>query len=101
MIIDEWDVLIREEVTNLKVQEEYIDFLRILLKGNHVKRWYNGYSLGGYQVYNPKAVVSVMLRGAFRSYWSKTGTYESILPLSNMDFGSNIGDRLCSSGSAN
>ena len=35
---------------------------------------------------NPKAVVSVMLRGEFQSYWSDTGTYESIRPLMNMDF---------------
>ena len=51
-----------------------------------VKRWYDGYELGVYHVYNPNAVVSVMERGAYRSYWSKTGTYESILPLINMDF---------------
>ena len=37
-------------------------------------------------MYNPKAVVSVMLRGEYQSYWSQTGTYESILPLINMDF---------------
>ena len=46
-----------------------------------VKHWYDGYVLGGYHVYNPKAVVSVMANRAFRSYWSQTGTYESILPL--------------------
>ena len=149
VIIDEWDVLIRDSAENTALQNEYIDFLRTLFKGSHpteflhlayltgilpikkiktqsalnhfeeftmlepdmlasyigfteeevqelcvrygrnfsdVKRWYNGYVLGEYQVYNPKAVVSVMLRGAFRSYWSKTGTYESILPLINMDF---------------
>ena len=28
-----------------------------------VKKWYDGYWLNDYQVYNPKAVVSVMLRG--------------------------------------
>ena len=28
-----------------------------------VKRWYDGYLLEDYQVYNPKAVVSVMLKG--------------------------------------
>ena len=33
IIIDEWDVLIRDEAANLKVQEEYIDFLRGLFKG--------------------------------------------------------------------
>ena len=51
-----------------------------------VKIWYDGYRLAGWHVYNPKAVVSVMLRGEFQSYWSDTGTYESIRPLINMDF---------------
>lgn len=51
-----------------------------------VKRWYDGYQLEDYHVYNPKAVVSVMLRGNYKSYWSQTGTYESILPLISMDF---------------
>ena len=149
IIIDEWDVLIRDEATNKAVQEEYIDFLRNLLKGveptkfialaymtgilpikkyktqsalnnfdeytmlepdllapyvgftesevkalceqyhkdfAEVKRWYDGYELDGYHVYNPRAVVSLMLRGSFKSYWTQTGTYESILPLINMDF---------------
>ena len=53
---------------------------------NEVKRWYDGYLLGDCHVYNPKAVVSIMTRGVFRSYWSQTGTYESILPLISMDF---------------
>ena len=37
---------------------------------DEVKRWYDGYLLKDYQVYNPRAVVSVMLREEFRSYWS-------------------------------
>ncbi|MDO4327393.1 MAG: AAA family ATPase [bacterium] len=149
VIIDEWDVLIRDDAANQTVQEEYINFLRGLFKGTEptkfihlayltgilpikkfktqsalnnfdeftmldasvlapyvgfietevrylcekyhrnyddVKRWYDGYQLAGYQVYNPKAVVSVMLRGEFQSYWSQTGTYESIVPLISMDF---------------
>lgn len=149
IIIDEWDVLIRDESTNKIAQEEYIDFLRSLFKGIEptryialafmtgilpikkfktqsalnnfdeytmldsgvlapyigftesevrvlcekyhkdfaaVKRWYDGYQLGGYHVYNPRAVVGVMLRGTFQSYWSQTGTYESIIPLINMNF---------------
>ena len=149
IIIDEWDVLIRDEATNKIVQEEYINFLRGLFKGveptkyialaymtgilpikkyktqsalnnfdeytmlepdflapyigfteaevkalceqyhkdfAEVKRWYDGYELDGYNVYNPRAVVSLMLRGSFKSYWTQTGTYESILPLINMDF---------------
>ena len=51
-----------------------------------VRRWYDGYRLAGCHVYNPKAVVSVMLRGGFKSYWSNTGTYEAIRPLLDMDF---------------
>lgn len=149
VIIDEWDVLIRDEAKNKAVQDEYIDFLRGMFKGteptkfislayltgilpikklktqsalnnfdeftmldagnlapyvgfteeeveklaekygrnfDEVKRWYNGYLLTDQQVYNPKAVVSVMLRGTFQSYWSQTGTFESIRPFINMDF---------------
>lgn len=149
VIIDEWDALIRDETGNIKVQEEYINFLRGLFKGTQptkfihlayltgilpikkvrtqsalnnfdeftmldgkilapyigftekevkrlcaeygrdfeeVKHWYDGYLLAGEHVYNPKAVVSVMMWGEFQSYWSMTGTYESILPLINMDF---------------
>ena len=33
IIIDEWDVLIRDQSTNKKAQEEYINFLRGLFKG--------------------------------------------------------------------
>ena len=53
---------------------------------DEVERWYDGYRLNGEHIYNPKAVVSVMLRGNFKSYWSMTGTYESIIPLIEMDF---------------
>ena len=34
VIIDEWDVLIRDEADNREIQEQYIDFLRGLFKGN-------------------------------------------------------------------
>jgi hypothetical protein len=149
IIIDEWDVLIRDETMNNKVQENYINFLRGLFKGteptkyiqlayltgilpikkiktesalnnfeeftminakafskyvgftdievkslckqydrnyDEVKRWYDGYLLGDYEVYNPKAVIEVIRWNQFQSYWSETGTYETIMPLINMDF---------------
>lgn len=149
VIIDEWDVLIRDEAMNQKVQDEYIGLLRKMFKGTEpskfislayltgilpikklktqsalnnftqytmlnpgpfaayigfteedvkelcrqyhqdfteVKRWYDGYQLSKYHVYNPNAVVNLMLEGSFQSYWSQTGTYESILPLINKDF---------------
>lgn len=131
MIIDEWDVLIRDAAANKEMQENYISFLRGLFKGTEptkficlayltgilpikklktqsalnnfdeftmldasilapyvgfteeevrelcqqyhrdyaqVQSWYDGYQLSGLHVYNPKAVVSVMLRGEFQSY---------------------------------
>ena len=149
VIIDEWDVLIRDVSANPKVQNEYINFLRGMFKGTEptkyiqlayltgilpvkkektqsalnnfdeftmlsgsslapyigftedevrklakeyhqdfekVKRWYDGYLLKDYQVYNPRAVVSVMLKGEFKSYWSETASYEVIVPLINMNF---------------
>lgn len=149
IIIDEWDVLIRDEADNTKVQDEYINFLRGLFKGTEptkyirlayltgilpikklktqsalnnfkqysmlsagalaeyigftenevkylcqkynqdfeeVKRWYDGYQLGKCHVYNPNAVVNLMLEGEFQSYWSGTGSYEAIVPLINMNF---------------
>lgn len=149
VIIDEWDVLIRDEANNQDIQEEYINFLRGMFKGTEptryialayltgilpvkkfktqsalnnfneftmldarvfaeyigftesevkklcdkygvdfkeVKRWYDGYLLEEYQVYNPKAVVEVLTWNKFQSYWSRTGTYEAIVPLINMDF---------------
>ena len=149
IIIDEWDVLIRDEAQNQAVQENYINFLRSLFKGTEptkyialayltgilpikkmktqsalnnfdeftmlsagnmapyvgftesevkmlakkyhqnyekVKRWYDGYLLNGQQIYNPLAVVGVMLNSEFKSYWSETASYEIIVPLINMDF---------------
>ena len=149
IVIDEWDVLIRDESANKKVQDEYIRFMRGMFKGTEptkyiqlayltgilpikkertqsalnnfreysmlnagplasyigfteeevkslcetykkdfieVKRWYDGYQLGEYHVYNPNAVVSLMTDGNFQSYWSGTASYDSIVLLINMDF---------------
>jgi hypothetical protein len=149
VIIDEWDVLIRDEASDLKIQEQYINFLRGMFKGaaptkyiqlayltgilpikkirtqsalnnfeefsmidagelasyigftekevmslcktyevdfDKVKCWYDGYILGDNQIYNPKAVVSVLTKRKFKSYWSETGSYRAIIPLINMDF---------------
>lgn len=67
-----------EEVQKL-AEEYHQDF-------DEVKRWYDGYLLKDYQVYNPRAVVSVMLRGEFKSYWSETASYDAIVPLINMNY---------------
>lgn len=51
-----------------------------------VRRWYDGYLLGNYHVYNPNAMTSLLLDGTFQSYWSETSTYDSMVPFINMDF---------------
>ena len=149
VIIDEWDVLIRDEAHNKAVQEDYINFLRVLFKGieptkyialayltgilpikrlktqsalnnfrqftmlapdafaeymgftenevadlcerynrdfTEVKRWYDGYLLADHHVYNPSAVINLMMGGSFQSYWSQTSTFVSIRPFIDMDF---------------
>ena len=149
IIIDEWDVLIRDGEVSEIIQDGYINFLRGMFKGTEptkyiqlayltgilpikkekaqsavnnldeftmlqafglapyigftenevknlcekynrdfekVKKWYDGYLLDGYQVYNPKAVISLMTKGKFRSYWSETGSYEVVIPLICMNF---------------
>ena len=141
VIIDEWDVLIRDKAADQKIQDEYIGFLRGLFKGTEptkyiqlayltgilpikkektqsalnnfdeftmlspgklaqyigfteeevrelsgsyhqefekVKRWYDGYLLRDYQVYNPRAVVSVMLNSEYKSYWSETASMKRL-----------------------
>lgn len=44
-----------------------------------VKRWYDGYLLKDYQVYNPRAVVGVMLKGEFKSYYLKRHLMKQLL----------------------
>ncbi len=39
VIIDEWDVLIRDDANNQKVQEEYITFLRSIFKGVQASKY--------------------------------------------------------------
>lgn len=51
-----------------------------------VKRWYDGYTVGGFHVYSPNAVVQLMTDGEFQSYWSGTASYEAIVPLINMNY---------------
>ncbi len=137
VIIDEWDVLIRDEATNQSVQNDYIQFLRGMFKGSEPTKFirlayltgilpikkiktqsalnnfdeftmldakifapYIGFTetevrtlcpagiieilmkskggtmvilLGEYHVYNPKAVVSIMMVGRFSELLVKYG----------------------------
>lgn len=51
-----------------------------------VKHLYDGYVFEDFQVYNPRTVVSLILNWKYKSYWSDTGSYETIISLINKDF---------------
>lgn len=42
------------------------------------KRWYDGYSQHGFEIYNPESVVMSIDDGECQNYWSKTSTYAVI-----------------------
>ena len=42
------------------------------------KRWYDGYSQRGFEIYNPESVIMSIENEAFENYWSKTSTYAVI-----------------------
>lgn len=140
VIIDEYDVLVREQVSQ-KLFDDFLSFLNGLFKSNtlrpaislayltgilpivrdkiqsklnnfreytflspgkfasHIgftadevrslcrmhdvdfeecKHWYDGYELGGYEIYNPESVVMCIEEGYFEGYWGKTSSYQVI-----------------------
>ena len=42
------------------------------------KRWYDGYSQHGYEIYNPESVVKSLINKDFANYWGKTSSYAVI-----------------------
>lgn len=51
-----------------------------------VKKWYDGYRLGGLHIYNPKSVSDVLIWKEFQSYWTGTETYEALKIYIDMNF---------------
>lgn len=43
-----------------------------------MKKWYDGYRLGDFHIYNPKSVVDALTWKKFKSYWTGTETYEAL-----------------------
>ncbi len=156
-LIDEWDVVYREEEHNRKLCDEYTRFLRGLFKSSDVssmvdlvymtgilpirrystqstlnmfteynmldpdrlaslfgfttdevktlcdkhdmdfsiiKRWYDGYRLGGIEVYNPKSVVTAIQKKRCDNYWTKTSAIEAVTDYMNYDRGALKGEIL-------
>ncbi len=51
------------------------------------RRWYDGYCLNGYEIYNPESVVMSMQKHEYGSYWGKTSSYEVISDRIRANFG--------------
>ena len=50
------------------------------------RRWYDGYKLNGFEMYNPKSVIQSILKKEFVSYWGQTSTYEVVADYIGMNF---------------
>ena len=50
------------------------------------RNWYDGYRLRNFDIYNPNAVVKAVLTGEFGSYWSMTGSFDSVAEKIRMNF---------------
>lgn len=59
-----------EEVRR-QCEEREVDF-------SEMQRWYDGYLIGGFHVYNPKSVADALRWKDFQSYWTGTETYEAL-----------------------
>ena len=52
-----------------------------------IKLWYDGYRIGGQSsIYNPLSVIRAIRRRYCESYWSNTGTYETVSHYIKMNF---------------
>lgn len=64
VIIDEWDILIRDEANNQKVQEKYINFLRRMFKGVEPAKYIAlAYLTGILPIKKLKTAILAMLSG--------------------------------------
>ncbi|MCR5790913.1 MAG: ATP-binding protein [Lachnospiraceae bacterium] len=50
------------------------------------KRWYDGYSQYGLEIYNPVSVMRAMKAGRYGNYWSKTASYAAISDQIELNF---------------
>ncbi|MDO5149414.1 MAG: AAA family ATPase [Oscillospiraceae bacterium] len=50
-----------------------------------LKRWYDGYKVDNYEIYNPNSVVQAVTEKSFDSYWTKTETFEALKVFIQLD----------------
>ena len=51
-----------------------------------VKKWYDGYRIGKFHIYNPKSVADALTWGEIQSYWTGTETYDALKVYIDMNF---------------
>ena len=50
------------------------------------KFWYDGYKVGGYELYNPNSIIELINHRTFESYWSNTSAYGLVKEAINLNF---------------
>ena len=50
------------------------------------ENWYDGYKIGGIDIYNPNSVVKAMTKHKFGNYWTRTGSYEVVSEYIRLDY---------------
>jgi hypothetical protein len=61
---------------------ELLDYREIKYDKQEVRDWYNGYFIGGYEIYNPWSVLQfVTNKGTFRPYWINTSGNQLVMDL--------------------
>lgn len=82
-------------MTDVREYAEYTGFtedeVRALCKRynmpfDETKYWYDGYTLRGVSIYNPRSVVMSMTGGYFNNYWTSTETYEALKVYIDMNY---------------
>lgn len=81
VIIDEWDVLIRDVAINRQGQDEYITFLRGMFKGTEPTKYIQlAYLTGILPIKKEKTQSALNNFDEFKSYWSETSSYDAVVP---------------------
>lgn len=50
------------------------------------RKWYDGYRLNDFEIYNPESIIRCMEDGEFDNYWCKTSSYLAIAERIRMNF---------------
>lgn len=52
-----------------------------------MKKWYDGYKLKGFEIYNPQSVIEAITLKEFSDYWTSTSAIEAVTNYMNYDNG--------------